>query len=320
MHIDWETWSPRDVATLCFVIRGHELLLMRKLTGLGAGKIIAPGGRVEPGEEVIDAAVRETFEEVGIRPTAPRHRGELRFQFVDGYSVLVHVFTSDAHEGEAVTTREGIPMWTPLASIPYGEMWVDDALWLPLVLCGRAPVSGRFLFDGERMVAHELEAHDPAHALFERLASLRIATETDAHAPVFTVEQARAARLRHDGTHVKNLFLRNKKGRMWLVTMAEDRAVDLKALAARLDAGNRSFASAERLRAHLGVEPGSVTPFAAMNDPGRLVTVVLDAALPAAERVFCHPLTNDRTTAIAGADLVRFLEATGHPAELIVLP
>jgi len=116
-----------------------------------------------------------------------------------------------------------------------------------------------------------------------------------------------------EGLHTKNLFVRNKKGRMWLVTLAAERPVDLKQLARTLDAGNLTFASPARLRQHLGVEPGSVTALAALNDPAGLVTVVLDAALAASPAVWCHPLTNDRTTRLSGSDLVRFLGATGHP-------
>ncbi|HVK69205.1 MAG TPA: prolyl-tRNA synthetase associated domain-containing protein [Polyangium sp.] len=154
-------------------------------------------------------------------------------------------------------------------------------------------------------------------ALFERLAALGIETETVAHPPVFTVEEAKAHRVRHDGTHVKNLFLRNKKGAMWLVVLDEDRAVNLKDLGRRIGAGHVSFCSHERLRQHLGVEPGSVTPLAAMMDKDGLVQVVLDAKVLARDPVHCHPLTNDHTTAIRGTDLVRFLRATGHePAVL----
>jgi Ala-tRNA(Pro) deacylase len=106
---------------------------------------------------------------------------------------------------------------------------------------------------------------------------------------------------------------------MWLVTTLEDRAVDLKALAKRIGAGHLSFASFDRLRARLGVEPGSVTPLAAMNDHEGAVRVVLDAAILAADSVHCHPLTNDRTLALAPRDLVRFLEDCGHAPSVIDL-
>lgn len=315
--IDWSTWRADDTATLLFVITAGEVLLIRKLRGLGAGKINAPGGRLEPGETPAEAAVRETIEEVGVRPLAPRSRGEVRFQFTSGYKLHAHVFTADGCEGEPHETPEAIPIWTPLAKIPFEEMWADDRLWIPLMLAGRTPFSGRFVFDEEAMLDHQIEAHDPAEALFAKLDALSIPHETVAHPPVFTVEQAKAHRVHHDEAHVKNLFLRNKKGKMWLVTVPEDEPVDIKALAAKLGAGHFSFGSPERLRTHLGVEPGSVTPFAAIADTGGAVTSVLDARLASAPRVGCHPLTNDRTTSIRGADLVAFLESIGHAPTLI---
>lgn len=338
--IDWESFLPHDLATLMFVIRGGEVLLIEKLRGLGAGKINAPGGRKEPHETLIEAAIRETREEVGVTPVAPRFRGRLRFAFVKrpdvaglgaamgpdevGYRLECHVFSADACEGAAHPTEEAIPRWTPLGQIPYDAMWADDRLWVPLMLAGRAPFDGRFVFEGEAMLDAALDAHDPAQALFVALDRLAIAHETYAHPPVFTVEEAKRHRPAadrhgdqgHQGHHTKNLFLRNKKGRMWLVTLHEDRPVDLKDLGQRLGAGNLSFGSAERLRTHLGVEPGSVTPLAIMNDSAGAVTMVLDAALGDGH-VWCHPLTNDRTTRLSGPDLVRFFEAVGHPAELV---
>lgn len=150
-------------------------------------------------------------------------------------------------------------------------------------------------------------------ALLARLRDLGIETRTVSHPPVFTVEQAKALRGELPGHHIKNLFLRNKKGAMWLVVCLEDRQIDLKALGTVLDAGRFSFGSAERLMTHLGVEPGSVTPFAVIDDTVRQVTVVLDSAILGPAPVNCHPLVNHMTTAIAVADLLRFLESTGHP-------
>jgi Ala-tRNA(Pro) deacylase len=154
-------------------------------------------------------------------------------------------------------------------------------------------------------------------ALLARLEALDIPTHTVSHPPVFTVEQAKALRGELPGHHIKNLFLRNKKGAMWLVVCLEDRQLDLKALAAALGAGRFSFGSAERLMTHLGIEPGSVTPFAAINDTDGQVEVVLDTALTASGPVNCHPLVNHMTTALAPADLIRFLESVGHPPRLL---
>lgn len=149
--------------------------------------------------------------------------------------------------------------------------------------------------------------------LFAALARLGIATTTHRHEAVFTVEQARRARGALPGAHTKNLFLKDKKGRIFLVVALEDRPIDLKTLHHALGCGRLSFGSADLLREVLGVEPGSVTPFAAINDAARRVTVALDAALMAAEILNVHPLANTATTAIAPADLARFLVATGHP-------
>jgi 8-oxo-dGTP diphosphatase len=153
--IDWSRWSPRDVATLLFVVRGGEILLIRKKRGLGAGKVNGPGGRIEPGETPRDCAIREVQEELGVTPWDPQHRGELRFQFTDGYGLHAHVFVSDGCDGEARETDEAVPLWTALGEIPFAEMWADDALWLPRLLAGER-FDGRFVFDGDAMLDHDL--------------------------------------------------------------------------------------------------------------------------------------------------------------------
>ena len=156
--------------------------------------------------------------------------------------------------------------------------------------------------------------------LFARLANLGIETRTVQHAPVFTVEEAQRLRGEIDGGHCKNLFLRNKKGRMWLVVCGEERVVDLKALAKRLGAGRLSFGSPRRLMEHLGVIPGAVTPFAIVNDHDGSVPVIIDRSLLEETAINCHPLDNAQTTTIATDDLVRFLESEGHPPKVIDLP
>src|SRR5471032_1964486 len=145
--------------------------------------------------------------------------------------------------------------------------------------------------------------------LLARLAELGIANRTVSHPPVFTVEEAKALRGELPGGHVKNLFLRNKKGAMWLIVADEDRIIDLKALGERIGAGKVSFGSPERLMQYLGVLPGSVTPLGLINDSGHAVQIVLDKALLAHDPINVHPLTNDRTTAISPKDLLTFIEA-----------
>lgn len=156
--IDWLTWEPVDHATLLFVVRDSRILLIRKKRGLGAGKINGPGGRLEPGEAPLDGARREVREEVCIDPTGIHPGGELSFQFADGYSIHVHVFTATGFRGELCETEEARPLWQDLERIPYGEMWADDRIWLPLMLRGE-PFLGRFLFDGDDMLDYRL---DPA--------------------------------------------------------------------------------------------------------------------------------------------------------------
>ena len=149
--------------------------------------------------------------------------------------------------------------------------------------------------------------------LFAFLDRLSIAHVTVTHPPLFTVEQSRELRGTIPGGHTKNLFLKDKKGALFLVTTLEDAVIELRSLHRRLCASGRfSFAPAELLRATLGIEPGAVTPFAAMNDSDRRVSIVLDATLMRHEIINCHPLVNTMTTSIARADLLRFLEATGH--------
>ena len=150
-----------------------------------------------------------------------------------------------------------------------------------------------------------------------KLADLGVNHETTYHPPVFTVAEAKALRGELEGAHIKNLFLRNKKGRMWLVTCHEDRQIDMKLLADRLDAKRLSFASAERLMNYLGVIPGAVTPLAAMNDHTGAVTVVLDQAVLNDELINVHPLHNAATTAIAPSALLTFLEAVDHAPEIV---
>ena len=157
-----------------------------------------------------------------------------------------------------------------------------------------------------------------ADALFQRLDALGIDHTTHRHPPVFTVEEAKALRGTLPGAHVKNLFLRDKKKRIWLVTALEEREIDLKALKRRLGAqGSLSFGTAELLLDVLGVQPGSVTPFGILNDTTKRATVILDKGALETGPVNAHPLRNDMTTAVAPDGLLRFLEAEGHAPEII---
>lgn len=165
---------------------------------------------------------------------------------------------------------------------------------------------------------HLTQAATPQQ-LFACLEALNIETRTVEHTPVFTVEESKTVRDGQPGGHSKNLFLRNKKGEMWLVTCFEDRKIDLKALGKALGAGRVSFGSPDRLRTHLGVEPGSVTPFAVINDREGKVKFVLDKAMMTVDPLNFHPLVNSMTTAIAPQDLIRFLEDQNHAPDFIDL-
>jgi Ala-tRNA(Pro) deacylase len=156
--------------------------------------------------------------------------------------------------------------------------------------------------------------------LFRKLDALGISHRTFEHAPVFTVEESRAVCAHVPGGHTKNLFLKDRKHGLWLVVAREEVAVDLNALARQLGAARFSFGSAEVLMAVLGVPPGSVTPFALMNDRDCRVRVVLDEGMLAADPLNFHPLRNDRMTAISPADLLKFIRATGHEPIVTRLP
>jgi Ala-tRNA(Pro) deacylase len=149
--------------------------------------------------------------------------------------------------------------------------------------------------------------------LFAYLDRLGIAHSTVSHAPLFTVEQSQALRGQIPGAHTKNLFLKDKKSALYLVVAPEEAAIDLKGLHRLLGATGRfSFGSADLLEEVLGVTPGSVTPFGAMNDQNSRVNVVLDTGLMRHDVINAHPLVNTKTTSLASQDLIKFLEATGH--------
>jgi Ala-tRNA(Pro) deacylase len=149
--------------------------------------------------------------------------------------------------------------------------------------------------------------------LFACLDRLGIAHSTVRHPPLFTVGESQALRGKIPGGHTKNLFLKDKKGAHFLVVAPEDAQIALNSLHRLLGAtGRLSFASPDAMRAMLGVVPGSVTPFAAINPESLPVQIVLDAALFAHATLNFHPLVNTMTTAIGRDDLMKFLRANGH--------
>lgn len=149
---DWAAWQPGLVATLLFVVKEGQVLLIRKKRGLGAGKINGPGGKLDPGETPEQCAVRETEEELCVRATGVTELGRLSFQFVDGMKLYCHVFRADDCIGEAQETDEAIPRWTPVEAMPFEQMWADDREWFHLLLSRRKFV-GYFDFDDDTMLS-----------------------------------------------------------------------------------------------------------------------------------------------------------------------
>lgn len=149
--------------------------------------------------------------------------------------------------------------------------------------------------------------------LLARLESLGIAAATHRHPPLHTVAESRALRGEISGAHTKNLFLKDRKDAYFLLTVEEDAIVDLKTVHHVIGASGRvSFGKPDMLMELLGVAPGAVTVFGAINDTGHRVRIVVDAPLMEAGTINAHPLTNEATTSIAGGDLLRFLDSTGH--------
>jgi 8-oxo-dGTP diphosphatase len=157
--MDWSQWQPVEKATLLFVIRDGQVLLIHKKRGLGAGKVNGPGGRLDPGETSAECAVREVQEEVCVTPTGVQLCGELQFQFTNGHSIHGLVYRADGLEGTLQETDEAIPFWCSIEAIPYGDMWMDDRLWFPLMFDG-IYFTGRFLFDDDWMLGCEIIRQD----------------------------------------------------------------------------------------------------------------------------------------------------------------
>ncbi|MCG8442704.1 MAG: prolyl-tRNA synthetase associated domain-containing protein [Caulobacterales bacterium] len=149
------------------------------------------------------------------------------------------------------------------------------------------------------------------------LDTLAIPHRTVDHPPIFTVEEGRAHKLDLPGGHTKNLFLKDKKGALFLISALADTAIRLNRLHKALGSARLSFAAPELLMDSLGVRPGSVTAFALVNDPAGRVTMALDSALLDHDPVNFHPLTNEATTAVAAADLLAFIRATGREPRLV---
>jgi len=166
--------------------------------------------------------------------------------------------------------------------------------------------------------ANEIAMAKTRDDLFRHLADLAIETSTITHPPLFTVEESKCLRGEIPGGHTKNLFLKDKKGRLFLVVAIESADINLKRLHTRIGASGRlSFGNAELMQEKLGVIPGSVTPFGLINDVGQDVTVILDAAMMEHDILNYHPLENTATTTIAAKDLLAFIRSCGHEPQIL---
>jgi Ala-tRNA(Pro) deacylase len=154
--------------------------------------------------------------------------------------------------------------------------------------------------------------------VYDTLEQLDISYTKHEHPPVYTVEEAEQHWETITGAHCKNLFLRNKKGRNhYLVIAKSEKRVDLKALTSRLGEDRLSFASPERMKRYLGLEPGAVSPFGLINDRENQVVVIIDRDLKEASHVNFHPNVNTATVGITFADFEKFLTYCKNPVRFL---
>ena len=162
-NIEWDEWVPGEKAVITYILHKDQVLLIKKKLGLGAGKVNAPGGHIEKGETPIEAAVRETREEVGLETWNLHYSGELFFHFTNGLKLKGTVFLCTDFKGELIETDEADPFWCSLQEIPWDKMWEDDIHWLPRALKGEC-FKGHFIFDEDKMLDSRLR-------FYERLSS-----------------------------------------------------------------------------------------------------------------------------------------------------
>ena len=156
-NMDWASWKPDERAVIVYITdrKLQKVLLIIKKTGLGKGKVNAPGGRLEKGESFLDAAIRECQEEVSITPICPEKRIELHFQFTSGYALYGEAFFTDLWEGEPEASSEADPFWCDLDNLPWENMWEDDRSWLPLALAGKK-LRAHYVFDEDKMLSEKI--------------------------------------------------------------------------------------------------------------------------------------------------------------------
>jgi len=161
-NIDWASWQPTERAVIVYITdrKRQKVLLIIKKKGLGKGKVNAPGGRLEPGESFLEAAIRECQEEVSLTPLHPEKRTELHFQFTSGYALYGEAFFTDSWKGEPRSSDEADPFWCDLDNLPWDNMWEDDRRWLPRALLAGKKLRGFYVFDDDKMLSEKLEETD----------------------------------------------------------------------------------------------------------------------------------------------------------------
>ena len=159
-NIDWKTWTPdeKGAGVIVFIIDDEhkKTVLIHKKTGLGAGKITAPGGKIEKNETAGEAAVRECQEEVSLTPLNAEKCAELFFHFTSGFKMLCDVFFSKAWKGEIAESIEAVPFWCGLDEIPIDKMWEDNKYWLSSALCGKK-IRGYYIYDNDKIISQKTE-------------------------------------------------------------------------------------------------------------------------------------------------------------------
>lgn len=155
--------------------------------------------------------------------------------------------------------------------------------------------------------------------LMANLDDLSIQYQLYHHEAVFTVEESNKVDAGISGTHCRNLFLRDKKKKNYLLVLQNATEVDMKALPSIIGSDRLSFGSADRLWQYLGVRPGSVCPFSIINDTDQKVKLLLDKSMMETDIVNYHPLLNTMTIGLTPADLLKFIESTGHEAHIVDL-
>lgn len=154
--VDWADWIPDIRATLMFIKRGDEVLLIHKLTGIGEGKVNGPGGKIDPGETAEQAVIRECEEELHITPLDAKKMGELCFAMSDIPDIHCHVYLAEEFEGTPTATVEADPFWCKISDIPYDRMWEDDQYWLGDMLAGNQ-FFARFIFECEDILWKDVQ-------------------------------------------------------------------------------------------------------------------------------------------------------------------